>query len=160
MKQREIYRYDPKDLDNDQAIGIQLPINNSKTSFNLSYTTRDQARTNIKNLLLTMKGERYMLPDFGTNIRKFLFENMSDDLLDDLRIEVINDINKWVKGIEIVDLMLYNKDWAESYNSRMEYHTIYFELTYNVLPNFGLERIRFFSDTTGVSVLEENNGIS
>ena len=39
----------------DYAIGITLPIQIGNTAFNQSFKTADQAKSNIKNLLLTKK---------------------------------------------------------------------------------------------------------
>lgn len=158
--ERQIYRYDINDINDSQGIGIQLPINHYNDAFNISYTTNDQARTNIMNLILTAKGERIMLPDFGTNLPKYLFENVNDDLLEDLRDEIINDIRKWVKGVEVVDIQIGTPDWDDAYTSRIEYHTIYFNLTYKVLPDFGLQRIKFFINQSGIEFLEDTNGVS
>ena len=60
-------------------IGISMPFNNPNGVFYQTYTNLDQVRTNLKNLLLTATGERYMLPEFGTNLRWLLFENISDE---------------------------------------------------------------------------------
>ena len=72
----------------DIGIGIQIPFGPGRSNFKLNYTTLDQARTNIINLLLTHKGERFMQPKFGTDLRRFLFrqntQNLADDIRDDL----------------------------------------------------------------------------
>jgi phage baseplate assembly protein W len=60
-------------------IGVSMPFNNPNGVFYQTYTNLDQVRTNLKNLLLTATGERYMLPQFGTNLRWLLFENISDE---------------------------------------------------------------------------------
>ena len=60
-------------------IGVSIPFNNPNGVFYQTYTNLEQVRSNLKNLLLTSKGERYMLPDFGTDIRWLLFENITDE---------------------------------------------------------------------------------
>ena len=62
-------------LDNDEniAIGIALPITKGNAGyFQQEYLTIHQLKHNIKNLILTMKGERPMLPTFGTEIYSIL----------------------------------------------------------------------------------------
>jgi phage baseplate assembly protein W len=70
-------RVNPLDLQKNIAIGIGLPFN-LKSVFTSTYTTKDQIKSNLVNLLLTDIGERPMNPRFGTNLRKFLFEGITD----------------------------------------------------------------------------------
>ena len=42
----------------DYAIGISLPLQLGNTAFNQTFTTIEQAKANIQNLLLTTHGER------------------------------------------------------------------------------------------------------
>ena len=58
----------------DYAIGITLPIQIGNNAFNQSFKTADQAKSNIKNLLLTKKYERLMQPQFGSGLQELLFE--------------------------------------------------------------------------------------
>ena len=42
--------------------------------FPVNYTTLSQAKDNLRNLILTRKGERLMQPEFGCDVWKTLFE--------------------------------------------------------------------------------------
>jgi phage baseplate assembly protein W len=57
---------------NKNPIGIKLPIsppkNSKETLFEMTYEISDQVKSNLKNLVLTRKGEYLCLPDFGTNL--------------------------------------------------------------------------------------------
>ena len=65
-----VRKYNPIDLLPDVAVGIKLPFTGKNGNlFDLSYSTRDQALSNLKNLLLTRRGERIMEPLFGTTIQ-------------------------------------------------------------------------------------------
>ena len=51
------------------AIGITLPLQKGNGGyFAQSYQTSEQVKSNIKNLILTRKGERLMHPTFGTDL--------------------------------------------------------------------------------------------
>ncbi len=63
----------------DRGIGLQLPINVDQGSLN--YTTIKQIHTNLKNLILTMKGERVYNPEFGSDLYRLLFEPTVDEEL-------------------------------------------------------------------------------
>ena len=50
----------------DYAIGITLPLTFGQNTFEQSFLTKDQVKSNIKNLLLTKRGERIIQPEFGS----------------------------------------------------------------------------------------------
>ena len=54
----------PSSLDKnpDLAVGLKLPFGPGQSNFALNFTTVDQTKTNLMNLLLTQKGERFMQP--------------------------------------------------------------------------------------------------
>ena len=66
----------PLDLQPSKGIGINIPFNGS-TGLNITYETKESIRTNLLNFLLTSTRERIMNPNFGTNIRNQIFENIS-----------------------------------------------------------------------------------
>lgn len=62
-------------------LGIKIPIQLGKTGFfNQTFTSLEEAKSNLMNLLLTRKGERLMHPDFGTDIYGLLFSQITKDL--------------------------------------------------------------------------------
>lgn len=59
-----------------KIIGVGLPISNSQYGyFNPTLYTKDQIKANLKNLILTSKGQRVLNTDFGTQFSKLLFQN-------------------------------------------------------------------------------------
>ena len=89
-----------------KPIGVTIPFNNQNGVFFQSYTNRVQVFSNVKNLLLTAKGERYMQPDFGTELRFILFENISseDAFAERIRGEIISAINTWLPYLSVKNL--------------------------------------------------------
>ena len=71
------YRIDPLDLDTRKAIGVKVPFT-KKGVFQFNYTTKDQIKSNLINLLLTSPGERYHEPSYGVGMREILFEQNID----------------------------------------------------------------------------------
>ena len=49
-------RVNPLDLQGNIAIGVSLPFNGPAGPFNSTYSTKDQTKSNLINLLLTNKG--------------------------------------------------------------------------------------------------------
>jgi phage baseplate assembly protein W len=92
----------PLDLDSDIAVGLALPLANpSGGGFALNYTTMDQAKTNLRNLLKTNKGERYMQPEFGADLISVLFEPNTDEIIEKLKNKVTQAVENWLPYISI-----------------------------------------------------------
>ena len=69
------------DLNEDTFIGLELPLDvSSEGVFKRTKTALEQAKSNIKNLLLTNKGERLGNPTFGTNLLSLAFSQENTDL--------------------------------------------------------------------------------
>ena len=127
---RPIYQLKPVNDTPDQPVGILLPMNKSAdryeysltalsgsqvphgqqynqgargggSVFAQSYSTEEQAISNLINLLLTFKGERVMQPEFGTNIRRSVFEQNTEALQDFLGLEIKSAIKRWLPYIVV-----------------------------------------------------------
>ena len=96
-------RVNPLDLQKNIAIGVSLPFNGPGV-FNSTYTTKDQIKSNLLNLLLTDVGERVMNPEFGTVLRKFLFEGITENNIESLKVSLINSIAFYVPDITVVNI--------------------------------------------------------
>ena len=69
--------------------------------FKQTETTLEQAGNNIKNLLLTSKGERVMQPEFGSDLRDLLFEQYTEDLTDRIKDAIEEAMSTWLPYIVI-----------------------------------------------------------
>jgi len=96
-------RVNPLDLQKNIAIGVSLPFNKPFTS---TYTTKDQIKSNLINLLLTDVGERIMNPNFGCNLKKYLFEGITDNNLEALKIDVLNSISVYIPEITVLEFIV------------------------------------------------------
>lgn len=93
-------RVNPLDLQKNIVIGVSLPFNAAGV-FNKTYSTKDQIKSNLINLLLTDKGERIMNPEFGADVRRSLFENITENNNDILRLKIIDAINIFIPEIQL-----------------------------------------------------------
>jgi Bacteriophage baseplate protein W len=90
------------------ALGITLPLRLGQNGYFANTTDpMEQIRTNITNLLLTMKGERPMQPDFGSNLARILFEASSDDGKAQVEAAIQTAVKAWMPflSIDAVDLI-------------------------------------------------------
>jgi phage baseplate assembly protein W len=94
------------DIANSQtAIGIQLPFNGSHGLFSSTYSSIDQAISNLRNLLLTMKGERLHQPTFGTDLMRLIFEPSTEKLKELVTPIITDPVTYWLPYIQIVEIL-------------------------------------------------------
>ena len=125
---RTIYQIAPIDVGSQQGVGVLLPMNKSAHASNpnlnnlsgqlssvgqdysnqgksgasvfaMSYSTEEQAITNLKNLLATSKGERYMQPLFGTRIKEAVFQPNTLNLEEFIKETITEAIEMWLPYI-------------------------------------------------------------
>lgn len=113
MATRREWKVNPLDLKKNTAIGVMLPLGGTPI-FKLSYTTEEQSLSNLKNLLLTRKGERPFQPLFGTSIYSMLFENMDLNLEERLESELRSDIKYWLPYIIVESIIVDSNEDANS----------------------------------------------
>ena len=98
-------RVNPLDLQKNIAIGVSLPFNGPGV-FNSTYTTKDQVKSNLLNLLLTDIGERVMNPTFGCNLKRFLFEGITEDNTELLTNNLLESIYLFVPEITVTNIQI------------------------------------------------------
>ena len=116
-------RVNPLDLQKNIVIGVSLPFNAAGV-FNKTYSTKDQIKSNLINLLLTDKGERIMNPEFGADLRRSLFENITVPNLDLLRFKIIDAINIFIPEIVLGDIEILPDPDANTLSITINYRLI------------------------------------
>lgn len=102
-------KINPIDFEPDVALGIDLPmINGAGAAFKLNYMSIDQAVANAKNLILTDKGERIMLPEFGCNLKSILFDPIDESINENLEVIIKDSFDYWLPYIFINSLDVTN----------------------------------------------------
>ena len=130
-------RVDPRDFQVNTAIGVGLPFN-APGVFNSIYSTREQIKFNVINLVLTSKGERIENPNFGTTLRSQLFGQMTEDTLNNVREDIINSVGVYVPEVSIQNIELLIEP-NESFNTllvKIAYVILISGETDNITVNF------------------------
>jgi len=90
---------------NNYAVGITLPIQRGSDGyFAQSFRTFDQIRSNLKNLLLTKKGERILQPEFGSGLHDLLFNPATDKFEEDLESTINGAVAQWLPYVIVEDI--------------------------------------------------------
>tara|TARA_R110002074_G_scaffold28022_5_gene80928 strand:+ start:257 stop:688 length:432 start_codon:yes stop_codon:yes gene_type:complete len=134
--ERRNIKINPIDLpQNDKvAVGVTFPFDGSAV-FNSSYTTKEQVKSNLINLLLTSPGERLMNPEFGIGIRQYLFEQVIDKEF--LKNKITDGAQIYIPEIEIDDVFIKR----ENLTTTPELHTVRISLYYKVLADRSTDAI-------------------
>jgi phage baseplate assembly protein W len=96
------------DLDPDVTIGFGLPMryDDVKGFFPGTSTTLSQTGSNIRNLLLTNRGERVGQPNFGGDLLLTLFEPMSDQLITSVEERISEAMVEWLPHVTVNELIV------------------------------------------------------
>lgn len=102
-----ISRKYPIDTQFSKAIGVKFPFSGQGDAvFSSTYTTRDAIKSNIINFFLTNKGERIMYPDFGANLRVFVFEHIETNKIGELKDYIRLLLNTNFPQVETTNIQL------------------------------------------------------
>lgn len=92
------------------AIGITLPLTFGESTFEQSFQTKDQIKSNIKNLLLTKRGERILQPQFGSGLQSLLFEPNVDDLEGRIEDTINESLEQWLPYVTAEEIDIESTD--------------------------------------------------
>ena len=111
-----------EDNDENIFIGIDLPFRKSngvEGYFASTSTTIEAVKNNIRNLVNTHEGERLMHPQLGMNLRKYLFEQFSDEITFSIQNDIVDTFKNWLPFVDIQDIRvnMSNSDDAVGKNT-------------------------------------------
>ena len=110
----------------DIGYGIVFPLMDEGT-FTQSFTLKDKVKTNILNVLLTERGERLYMPNFGCGLKNLLFDNNID--VQQLKEIIIEQLNRHVPEVTV-----------EEVQTEQIEHTLKVTLSY-IVPREGRDAI-------------------
>jgi len=117
----ELGRIKTKDLpENDYKIlGISTRrLSESNGIFAVNFTTIDQVKDNLYNLIMTKKGERLMQPEFGCDLWKVVFQPLVDSEIEGIvESAIISAAERWLPEIDIREIVIDTSDDLKEINS-------------------------------------------
>ena len=108
---RNYIRINPIDLNQNKAIGVSLPFDGT-VAFNSTFTSKEQLKSNLLNILLTEPGERIFNPNFGVGLRNYLFENFTNS--EELEIRIRNQIRRYAPQTDLSNVTVENDRDAQT----------------------------------------------
>ena len=90
-----------------QGLGVNYPIENGQQGyFEQTFDSLDNEKVKLKNLMRTIEGERYMQPNFGLLIHKYLFQQLTPDLKSKVENDIRKKIQFWLPNLIINKLFV------------------------------------------------------
>ena len=102
-----------EDNDTNVKIGIDLPIRRYRGIdgfFATTSTTIEAVKNNIKNLLQTEEGERLFQPSLGLNLKKLLFEHITNENLLSIQDAILDRLEFWLPFVEVRNIEVLSRD--------------------------------------------------
>ena len=101
--------------------GINFPFKDSQKGFylDMTETPEKEVRANLIHLLLTRKGSRYFLPDFGTKLYEYIFDQndmVTHNLIEE---EIRESVKTYIPNLDInsITVIPAEEDTNESVGS-------------------------------------------
>lgn len=117
-----VRRINPLDLQPRKAVGIALPFQ-GRAVFNSTFTTKDATKSNLINFFLTGKNERVFNVDFGAGLKNLLFENITQESIDDIKSSIERGLEVYFPQVIVNSMQL---------SPQPDSNTVSFELKYAV----------------------------
>ena len=87
--------------------GIKTPVDkgilNKESLFKMNFNIEDQIEDNLKNLLLTRRGERLCFSDIGTDLKKIYSLKNKEDIEEIAMKEIQITVNKYMPFINLIN---------------------------------------------------------
>ena len=110
-----------------QYFGIKYPFTSDGFQnffVDVNMTPKDKVRSQIMHVVFTPKGQRIRLPEFGTNLIKYIFTPNDSESWEVVKTEIIDAVERWVPGA-----MINNVRVVQSNDEKSE---IFVRLDYSV----------------------------
>lgn len=127
----------------EKYINIAFPFKDDTSKnyyLKMNRTGQEAIKSDLIHLLLTTPGDRLYLPEFGTNLRKFVFEPNDKQVREDIKIEVQQAISKYIPNLTITELTVQRPPDSE-YGNKSQ-HTAVVRIDY-IFTDGALNKVDF-----------------
>jgi len=142
------------DQDQRVSVGIEFPFGRSAGGdgyFKSTKTTLESIKNNIKLLLQTNLGERVFQPGIGMNLKRLMFEPLTEDTIIQIENNIVDSLQRWMPFVNINDIQVNSEDEINQLNIKVVFNI-------NRTPN-SLESVQVaFEGVGAVSSTIETDG--
>ncbi len=92
-----------------EIYGLSFPLGTNKEAggFFKKTSGRPMIKNAVTQLLRTEKGERLMLPNFGCNLRKYLFQPITQELFSNIRDTIATSFRNYIVGARLIKVGVF-----------------------------------------------------
>jgi phage baseplate assembly protein W len=95
-------------LETPKLLGLQYPIEVSPSAGYFSKSSNLKLiKANLRSLIKTERGERFMRPDYGCNLRRFLMEPLDETLFSMIKEEIVIAIRRYLRTVSIGKIQVF-----------------------------------------------------
>ena len=133
-------------MSNLQGISPRIPLVYDSTDgpYQLNKNLKQTFNQNLKMLILTMPGERIMVPDFGVGLQGFLFEGVTGETLSRISTRIQEQISQYIPAINLTEITFITSD--EDPNIKL--NEVRVSIKYDILPYNGSNELIITSTMT------------
>lgn len=95
--------------------GVDFPFRDSLVGdyVRMTETPEQEIRADLIHLLLTRKGSRYFLPDFGTRLYQYIFEQNDSITFSHIEEEIREAVKKYIPNLDITSINITDAELDE-----------------------------------------------
>lgn len=88
--------------------GFKYPILDDGGKYLTKSSGIELIKSQVKNLIKTIRGERFMLPNFGCNLKRFLMEPVDDALFDEIKSDIEISVTKYLSKLQLNKIQVFS----------------------------------------------------
>jgi len=131
----DIQQINPLDLQPSVGVGVGLPFSSDQV-FNTTYTTQEAIKANLINFLLTGRSERFMNPNFGIGLRALLFDQMTQDVTEQVQAVIRSGLSTWFQNVQVLEIKTQASPDTNTYTIFLRYSILNTNIQDELLINF------------------------
>ncbi len=110
---------------NGKTYGVTFPFRDSFDGkyLDLSDYEDEEIRSSLIHLLLTRKGSRYFLPDFGTRLYEFILEPLDGPTFNQIEAEIRDSVSTYIPNLQVNNISVYPATDDEPVNGNIDVKT-------------------------------------
>lgn len=100
-----------------QYFGVQYPFRSDGFQHfyvNVNEDLKDKVRSQLMHIIFTPKNQRLRMPEFGTDLIKFIFEQNEGTTWEAVKTEVNESVRRWASNITINNIQVVKNEQDES----------------------------------------------
>ena len=100
-------------MDRQQYFSIKYPFTNNdydRFFIDVNKSLKDKVRSQIMHVIFTPKGQRLRMPEFGTDLIKYIFEQNDTQSWESVKNEIISSVEAFVPNVVINNIRVMQSE--------------------------------------------------